>query len=65
MAIKTQERPLLLNQREATQLLGISRRTMQRLMAAGVLEPVRISGLGRPRFRRVDLERFAEGERAP
>jgi excisionase family DNA binding protein len=60
----THERPVLLTQREAAELLGVSRRTMQRLFTTGALEPVRIVGLGRPRYRRADLERFAQGERA-
>jgi excisionase family DNA binding protein len=65
MKEKTAERPALLTQHEAAQILGVSRQTMQRLNAAGTLNPVRIPGLGWPRYRRVDIERLVEGERAP
>jgi excisionase family DNA binding protein len=60
------EQALLLNQREAAQLLGVSFRTIDRLRKVGSLVPVRLEGLGHPRYRRSDLEAFiAEAERAP
>jgi excisionase family DNA binding protein len=65
MAVKTAERPALLTQVEAATILGVSRQTMQRLAAAGTLHPVRIAGLGWPRYRRVDIERLIEEGRSP
>ena len=65
MKIKTPERPALLTQHEAAAILGVSRQTMQRMNAAGALQPVRIAGLGWPRYRRVDIERLIEEGRSP
>lgn len=59
------ERPALLNQREAAAILGISPRSMLRLLAAGSLEPVWIAGLGRPRYRRADVEALVRDGRSP
>jgi hypothetical protein len=63
----TKERPAaaLLTQIEGAHLLGISPQSMRRLIAAGSLEPVWIAGLGRPRFRRDDLEALIREGRAP
>ena len=58
------ERPALLTQQESADLLGVSKKTMQRLIASGMLEPVRIAGLAYPRYRRADLERIVR-EGAP
>ena len=65
MAIETAERPALLTQHEAAAILGLSRRSMHRLLAAGSLETVRIAGLGRPRYRRADVEALIRDGRAP
>jgi len=64
MDTKEKERPALLTQREAADLLGVSKKTMQRLIASGTLEPVRIAGLAYPRYRRADLDRLVR-EGAP
>jgi excisionase family DNA binding protein len=37
-------------------MVGVSKRTMQKLVAEGTIVPVRIPGLARPRFRRSDVE---------
>jgi excisionase family DNA binding protein len=56
--------PLLLNQKEAARLLGVSRYTVRRLHLAGRLEVVRISGS--LWFRRRDILHLAEfGEKPP
>lgn len=64
MRIKSEE-PALLNQTQSAALLGVSKQSMQRLIAAGSLEPVRIAGLGRPRYRRSDIETLIREGRAP
>jgi excisionase family DNA binding protein len=64
MNTTAEERPALLNQRQVAEILGVSKHTMRLVIAAGTLEPVRIAGLGRPRYRRADVERLVEG-RAP
>lgn len=61
MATNTTEQPALLTQLEAAQILGVSRRSMHRLLVAGTLRPITIAGLGRPRYRRADVERLARG----
>jgi excisionase family DNA binding protein len=61
----TTERPALLTQRQAAEFLGIHRHTFAQLVAAGSLEPVRIPGMRRLRYRRVDVEELANGVRAP
>lgn len=56
--------PLLLNQREAARLLGISRVTLWRMTKGGIIRTVELSP-GNPRYRRDDLEAIArEGHRA-
>jgi excisionase family DNA binding protein len=65
MATMTRETPALLTQRQAADVLGVSKGTMQQLVAAGTIEPVRIAGLKRPKFRRADLEAIVRGERGP
>jgi hypothetical protein len=64
------ERSALLTPPQARAILGLSKQSMQRLLAAGVLEPVLIPGLGWPRYRRSDVEAIVagivpEGRRAP
>jgi predicted site-specific integrase-resolvase len=65
METKARERPALLTQLESANLLGISRQSLRRLIAAGSLEPVWIAGLGRPRYRRADIEKLVEEGRSP
>jgi excisionase family DNA binding protein len=50
---------LLLTRDGAAWLLGVSVRTVSRLVAAGELRPVKV--LGATRFRRPDLEAYAAG----
>jgi hypothetical protein len=57
-----QERPALLTFLETAQILAVSPQTMRRIIAAEALEPVRIPGLKRPRYRRADVERLIAGE---
>ena len=59
------EKPALLTQTQGAAMLGVSKQSMQRLIAAGSLEPVRIAGLGRPRYRRADVETLIREGRAP
>lgn len=49
--------PILLKQREAAQLLSVSRATLYRMMKAGQVRPVTVRGLRR--YRRADLEAIA------
>ncbi|MET0564487.1 MAG: helix-turn-helix domain-containing protein [Gaiellaceae bacterium] len=65
MTTEAQERPALLSQRQAGEILGLSRMSMQRLIAAGSLKPVRIAGLKRPRYRTADIETLIREGRAP
>jgi len=65
MTAISDEKPALLNQTQSAALLGVSKQSMHRLIAAGSLEPVRIAGLGRPRYRRADVERLIREGRAP
>lgn len=58
----TEERSALITGREAQRILGIGKATFQRLVGAGGLEPVRIKGLGWPKYRRADVERLVAGE---
>lgn len=50
--------PLLLTKAETAQLLNVSPRTVQRLVAEGRLPLVRVAGA--PRFRRVDVEGYVD-----
>jgi Helix-turn-helix domain len=54
----TKERSALITGVEAQAILGISRATFQRLVAAGGLERVRIKGLGWDKYRRADVEKL-------
>jgi len=61
--------PVLLKQREAAKLLGVSRQTVRRLRLEGRLTPVVLregEGEKRPgdlvRYRRSDIEALAEGK---
>jgi excisionase family DNA binding protein len=65
MENKTDERAALLNLIQSARLLGVSPASMRRVIAAGSLEPVRIAGLGHPRFRRSDVEALVREGRAP
>ncbi len=66
MPSTNETQPALLTQRETADLLGVSKKTMRRLLVSGVLEPVRIAGLAHPRYRRSDVERLVrEGSPAP
>jgi excisionase family DNA binding protein len=55
---------LLVSQREARALLGISKDSMRRLLATNTLEPVLLPGMTARRFRRADVLALVEG-RAP
>ena len=61
MATRTQEKAQLLTQAQAGVLLGVSKPTMQRLVASGALKPVRLPGLLRPKYRRADVEDLIRG----
>ena len=65
METTASEKPALLTQTQGAAMLGVSKQSMQRLIAAGSLEPVRIAGLGWPRYRRADLERLIREGHAP
>jgi hypothetical protein len=54
------ERPMLLSQRDAARLLGLSRQTIFRWSRLGILSPVVIAGVRRYRY--ADLEKLARGE---
>lgn len=51
--------PMLLTMPEAAAVLGLSERTIRRLVAAGEITPVKV--LGRPRLRRDDLTAYVAG----
>jgi excisionase family DNA binding protein len=59
------ERAELLTPQRAADYLGLSRGAMRMLRATGALEEVWLPGLGRPRFRRADLDRLIHGRAAP
>ena len=65
MSASAREQSALLTPPQARAILGISKHSMQRLLAAGSLEPVHIAGLGWPRYRRADVERLVREGRAP
>jgi predicted site-specific integrase-resolvase len=65
MDATTKQRPALLTQREVAGILGVSRRTMHKILLAGSLKPVWIAGLGYPRYRRSDVEALVRDGRAP
>jgi excisionase family DNA binding protein len=50
--------PLLVDAREAARMLGMSTRSLDRVIAAGRLRAVRVGGLRR--FRPEDLRRFVD-----
>jgi excisionase family DNA binding protein len=54
--------PELLTQIQVARVLGLSKRSTQEAIAAGALEPVRIPGLRRPKYRRADVDRLIRGE---
>jgi len=51
--------PLLLTQKQAAHLLGVSRFTVRRMTQEGQLHPVRVHG--RFRYRRHEIEELAAG----
>jgi hypothetical protein len=55
----------LITQRHAREILGISDDSFSRIVRAGGLEPVRMPGLGRPKYRRADVEALVRGEGVP
>lgn len=55
----------LITQRHALAILGISHDSFTRLVKAGGLEPVWMPGLGRPKYRRADVEALVRGEKVP
>jgi len=52
--------PVLLNQKDAARLLGISRITLWRMTKNGIIRPVELSP-GNTRYRREDLATLAQG----
>jgi hypothetical protein len=64
MRTSTKEPSALLTPPQARAILGISKASMQRLLAAGTLEQVHIAGLGWPRYRRTDVEALVRDGRA-
>lgn len=56
------KQPMLVTTDEAAEMLGISKGSMKRAIKAGALKPVRIVGLGWPRYRRADVEAIVRGE---
>lgn len=58
------EDALLYNGAQAARLLSVSKPTLWRMVRDGTIQPVHLPGFGRPRYRRVDLERLAAGGKA-
>jgi excisionase family DNA binding protein len=57
---KTPSRAMLLSLGEAAELLGVSPRTVNRLVRVGTLTTVSIPGLRWPKLRRAELEALIE-----
>ena len=53
----SEEKAVLLSQKQAAKLLGMSRSTVWRMTRAGQLTTVEVNG--RARYRRIDLEQLA------
>jgi excisionase family DNA binding protein len=49
-----------MTRREVMQLTGLSKRTLSRLCAVGILKPLHPTGTRAVRFRRRDVERWLE-----
>ena len=49
---------------EAARLLSVSFQTFWRIKKSGAIQAVTLPGMGRPRYRRADLERLAGGKGA-
>jgi hypothetical protein len=58
----TKEPPALITGVEAQAILGITKETFRRIVMAGGIEPVRITGLGWPKYRRADVEKLIAGD---
>ena len=59
---------ILISQPQAARMLGVSVRTVCRLVDAGVLRPIRLTPRGHRHFRRDDVEELAgqyEAKAAP
>jgi hypothetical protein len=54
----TKERSALITGVEAQAILGITKETFRRIVIAGGIEQVRITGLGWPKYRRADVEKL-------
>ena len=61
MVVKTHDHAELLTAVQVARILGLSKRSVQEALAAGVLEPVFIPGLRRPKYRRADVEAIVTG----
>ena len=53
---------LLLTQTQAAELLGVSRKTVERMIVDGSLAQVRVRPKAQPRVRRADILRIVAGE---
>jgi excisionase family DNA binding protein len=54
---------VLVTKSEAARILGVSRDTVYRLQAQGLLRDVVVPGMEKPRLRRDDVLALAKGER--
>jgi excisionase family DNA binding protein len=52
----------LINRPTAAKLLGVSVETIEKIVAAGTLDEVRLHPTAWPRLRRADVEALARGE---
>lgn len=59
----TAPEPRLLGLVEAGHFLGVTRRSLEHLIARGVLRPVRLAGLRRTLLDRQDLERLVKASK--
>jgi excisionase family DNA binding protein len=60
-----QDDDVLLNKAQLAELLGVSRRTVERMTAAGTGPPSVLLPSGRRRWRKGDVGRWVEERRAP
>jgi excisionase family DNA binding protein len=56
---------VLLNKTQLAELLGVSRRTVDRMVAAGTAPPVTLLPSGRRRWRKGDVRQWLAEHRAP
>jgi excisionase family DNA binding protein len=63
--VEHKSEPLLMTQREAAKLLGVSRNTVVRLVERGVLPTMRLAPGMAPLVRRADVVALAGGEGCP